>query len=399
MGLLTFLAVQASEGGRPSLETFLEANAIFEKACLIQPADGHLWRERMMSGVREVLFRLSRGEDTQTLCHRLLAQLKEAQSELQVPAYLEPQRIVLLWLLGESRWRRGEDPLPILAKTMNLPAYHSADEAESLNTLARYRGQHGLDPRPQIQRAELLVTPLKGVDGYFYNNTLHGESLLIQANWEWWTGRDPLGTLRRGIDQLNQAVAKKPDCVYPYFHLPLLHALEAQVRMGRGQPAGSAIEQALQGGRRAVAIRPDHFRSQLGLCEAYLMQAVERASKDEDTAPSLATAAQVLREARRLNPTDWRIALAEARLGLLEATSAKGQVAAGLSRAEAATQRGLAVKADAPELLWARGEAARLRWTLLGDSEAKDRAREWARKALALCPDLAPARELLQKVR
>lgn len=386
------LAVLDSEGGRPSLAGFRQAEATFEEACRIQPADGALWMGRLSARLRETFVRLAQGGDARTFCREGLVLAAQAGGQITDPLKLEGPSAVLYWLLGEALWRRGEDPRPALAALDGLPSANPIEVAESLNVLARYRGQHGLDPRPQVERADQMLKDVeRRGDGYYYTHTLRGELMLVQASWEWWTGRDPLAAIRRGLLQLRSAEAEKPDCVYPYFHLPLLLALEARVLLDRGQDPGALIAEALRTGRRAVAIRPDHFRSQLALAEAHQVEALAMARRGRVPADAFRSAGKALVDARRDNPTDWRVALAEAEWE-------GGSPEARLLEAERASNRGLRVKPDAPELLWARGEASRLRWAGQGSVPDRALARDYARKAIGLCPDLAPAKKLLARL-
>ena len=398
--ILSLLAIQDSEGGRTTLEPFEKAEAIVAEASRIQPADAELWSLGCYNAVRGVFVRIAQGEDTRERSRRLLAQQEDAAARLrsEAPSIIQGPRTLLLWQLAEGQWRRGEDPRPALQEALTRDVAMKEEHDEILNLLARYRAQHGLDPEPQIRQALAIIDHEdRMTPGWYYYDTLRGESRLIEATWAWWTGRDPREAIQGGLALLRGAVAKKPDSAYPYFHLPQVLALEARLRMAHGQDASDCIAEALRHGRRAVAIRPDHYRSHLGLAEAQLVDGLDRARRHEDPRPSLAAAARTLADARHCNPTDWRIALTEARVALAEAEGG-GDPGPALARAAKAAARGLAVKGDAPELLWAGAEAARLRWTLLGDQTAKDQAREHAGRALALCPELAPARDILAAV-
>jgi serine/threonine-protein kinase len=402
--ILNSLAIQDSEGGRPTMSPFEESAKIFEEACRIQPADPVLWGDRFFNTIRELFVRLARGEDTRARCRDLLAlhQASRAQFGGHPPPALEDPAISERWLLGESQWRRGEDPHPAILGVPPTPReQRSLERAEALNVLARYEAQHGRDPMPTIQEALRIVKLFVEQDSsYYYPETVMGETLLIQATWEGWNGRDPRATIAQGVEHLHRSLAIKDGSVYPYFHLSQLRSLEAQVLLARGLDPWPALAEALASGRRAVAIRPDHFRSQLGLGEALLAQAQVKARRGED--PSFTEVEAAFRSARTLNPTDWRIALAMGRLELARAAWANQAGLPELPHFDRAGQEatlGLAVKADAPELLWLRAEAARSRWAATQDPKARRLAEDASRQALALCPTLAPARKVLDQLK
>jgi serine/threonine-protein kinase len=397
--ILTSLAVQDSEAGRPTLVPFQMSEVIFEEACRIQPADGELWNARFFNLIRETFVRLAKGEDTRGRCRDIQALHRTALAQFgqQPPPILEETAFTCRWLLAESDWRRGEDPRPII---LSSPPTHrearSLDRAEALNVLARHESQHGRDPLPLLQESLAIgLAFAKNDSTYYYPETVLGETLLVQATWEWWTGRDPLESITKGVEHLHRALAIKDGSVYPYFHLSQLRALEAQVLLAQGRDPWTPLAEALAAGRRAVAIRPDHFRSQLGLGEALLTQALVKSGRGET--PSFEEAEAAFRQARALNPTDWRIALALGRLALAQAAWAdKAGLPAQphLDRAGREAAAGLAVKADAPELLWLRAEAALMRYASTRDPKAQQAADDAARQALALCPTLAPARKV-----
>jgi len=360
-------AIAESEGGRPTLEPFRQAEAVFTEALKIEPADRELWFQRRGNALREIFVRLASGEDGRDRCQRLLDQDRAFEAESPGQALAGGSDwIVEYWVLADAQWRRGQDPRPALAEvTGKVNATTSLDEMEARAILARFMAQRGEDPSPQTRRVEeLLAVERTRQPRNYYPLTLAGEAQLNQATWAWLTGRDPMDAIRLGLERLDQAAVLQPGSVYPCFHLPLLHALEAQVLLVRGQEPGPALAAAVRTARRAIAIRPDHFRSHLGLAEALRVEGLAAQHRGEVPEASFRGSHEALATARRLNPTDWRLAWSEARLELAEACWAQGaglSVLPALARADRAADRGLAVKGDAPELMWARAEAARLR--------------------------------------
>lgn len=161
----------------------------------------------------------------------------------------------------------------------------------------------------------------------------------------------------------------------------------------QGRDARHALGAALEAGRKAVAIRPDHFRSHLGLAEAYLAQAEADWAAGRDTQAALKAARDAGIQARRCNATDWRIAWTQARIALCAAQSAGSAARPMLVEADRALAEGLAVKADAPELHVVQAQVDRLRKERLGEASTRG-AVEHARKAQALNPRLVAARTL-----
>jgi len=161
--------------------------------------------------------------------------------------------------------------------------------------------------------------------------------------------------------------------------------------LAQGKDPSGPVTAARRAAHAGAAIRANHYRTQLALLEAHHVAAMAELRAGRDPAPHLGRARQAAREAWALNGTDWRIALAESRLALTQAEVAHGAGGAAdthLTLADRSAQKGLRVKADAPELLLCRAEAARLRTRWGGDPRAEAEAAAFARRARELCPDM-----------
>lgn len=365
--LLSQRAMLISERGRPDLDLFAEADRLFAEAQVIQPDDPLLLVERVNLRQREGFVRLMRGEDARSFLEATLAML-------QADAHTKGNGKVLLWMKGEAQWRRGVDPRPTLEAALAQPGDPGADAAEALTVLARAEAQRGLDPTARLLQAERILAPQMAREpGFYYTRTLLGEACLAQAWAAWWAGRDPRPSLAKGRDHLEAAVRLQGSSAYPLFHLPLVLGMEARLALARGERPMALIQAAVTHARQALVLRHDHFRSHLALAEAKHVEGLCRKASGQEAGGAFREARASLEEAQRHNPTDWRIALAQARLAL-EVGDAAG--------AERAAARGIAVKADAPELWWVRGLAARAR---------KDgQAETYRATAQRLCPNLAP---------
>ncbi|MFZ1615292.1 MAG: hypothetical protein WAT51_14035, partial [Holophaga sp.] len=314
------LAMLESESGHPSLDPLLHARSTLEKALLIYPHD-ELLSTLLGTMDREILLRLAAGEDTRDLCRQGIKLAAEgfAMTPKSIGT-IRGQFGILHWLYGESLWRRGVDPRAFLETTLSAIPKAEMEQAEALNVLSRYEGQHGQDIRQHIHRAEGILEQLIRERGeYFYLRTIWGESMAVLAHWEYWTERDPVGAIRRGRAQLEKAIKIQPEVVYSYFHLPLLHAMEARLALAQGQNPAPSVAAALQAARAGAAIRANHFRTQLALAEAHHVAALADIQAHRDPMAHLTLARKAVRDAWALNGTDWRIALAESRLALTEA--------------------------------------------------------------------------------
>jgi len=343
---------------------------------------------------REIFIRLAAGEDTRDICRDCIEKGKEvAHAAPKGLGALGEFDSVSYWLLGESQWRRGENSRAALEASLSANSRATYNQAEALNVLARYEGQHGRDIHDRIQRAEkILADEVRMAPQYIYMHTLWGECLTVQSHWEFWTGRNPTEAIRRGKAQLEEAIHRQPGSVYSYFHLPLLHGMEARLLMAQGKDPARSVVAAIRVARAGAAIRANHYRTQLALIEAHQVAALAEVQAHRDPMAHISRARKAVHDAWALNGTDWRIALAESRLALTEAEVAHGagqSLAAHLARADRAADKGLRVKADAPELLLCRAEAARLQARWEGDAHAEARALAFTRKAHELCPDMA----------
>ncbi|MFN7958048.1 MAG: serine/threonine-protein kinase [Holophagaceae bacterium] len=386
----TMLALLESEGGSPSLGPILKARASCEEALRIE-AD-HLLLE-VWNGLvsREILLRLAAGEDTRRISALAIDRLKDLKSSTPNGLGVRlDHECIAFWLLGEAQWRFGKDPRPALDAALASGPWAFTHQVEAMNVLARFEGQHGRDIRDLSHQAEQVMEKLVQVDkGAYYNWTLWGETLTLKSQWEFWTGRDSMGTIRRGKTKLEEAIRIQPGSVYSYFHLPLLHAMEARLLLAQGKDPFGPVGAALRSARAGAAIRANHYRTQLALIEAHHVAGMAELQAGRDPVPHLDRARQAVLKAWSLNGTDWRIALAQSRLALTQAEvdhAAGRAVDTSLALADRSAEKGLRVKADAPELLLCRAEAARLRARWGGDSGAEAQATIFTQRAKELCP-------------
>jgi serine/threonine-protein kinase len=384
--------VLESEGGSPTLGPIASARVFCETALRIQPDDRFMKEWQALVG-RETILRLAAGEDTRQMCRSSLERGREifTSAPKGLGAFGEFE-VVALWLLGESQWRRGENPRPALEKALVAATAAKFNYIEINNLLSKYEGQHGKDITGRLKQSEqLLTTMVEENPKYYYLQTLWGECLTVRAQWELWTGRDAREASQRGKAHLEEAIRRQPNSVYSYFHLPLLHAMEARLLLVQGKDARAAAAAALRTARAGAAIRANHYRTQLALAEAHHVAALVERQAGHDPVSHLGRARQAIRDAWALNGTDWRIALAESRLALTQAEvdQAAGRAAgATLLVADRAAEKGLRVKADAPELLLCRAEATRRRARWQGDAKVELQAATFTQKAWELCPGM-----------
>jgi len=381
------IANMQSENGSPSQAPFLRGNQLFEEAQRIDPDQPDLWAIHFQSLYHQLIQAMSQGVDTRLQFRHGLAELDQVRGRLAgAERCFTGLPLIYRWYLGESLWRRGEDPRPVLEPELALPGADEPNSIEANNVLMRFEAQHGLDLTPRFRRSLAIYRVIdQASPNEYYLGAIIGEAYAIQAAWCWWTGRDPMPVIRAGLPILHHSMDLQPSSVFAPVQAANLHALEARVRMAHGEDAGPAVRQALQAGSLAASARKDYFKADLALIEAHHVQGLWLRQQGLDPARAFKMARATLEHARRCNPTDWRIALAEARLEL-DAEGDHQATARSLGAVVRAAERGLAIKPDASELWWARAEALHR----LGDG----RAGESVRKALKLCPGLAPAKVL-----
>jgi serine/threonine-protein kinase len=350
ISLNTFRASMVSERGRTSLEPFLRMKPVFEEACLIQRDDLSLWHSRFKNLSREGIVRLSRGEDAREHYRQGLAMIAQAEHATGAPhaGFVDPWAI-FTWFLADAQWRRGEDPQATLDAVLKVTDPLGVEAADMLIIRARHEVDLGRDPSPTLRQAIQAANHVAGRYFAYYPFTVAGEALLNLAEWEAGAGREARATIAQGLERLTRATTLKPASAYPHWHLARLQSLQARQCLAHGLDPRPAVAAALASGRKAVELRPDHFRSHLGLADAFFAAAQADFHRGGDGVRNLDQARAALRTARSLNPTDWRVALGEARV---ERFAARHAATPGplLQRAREAVLRGLAVKPDARDL-------------------------------------------------
>ncbi len=355
--ILSAKAVRQSESGLPDRALFRESEQLIREGLVLRPQDPELWHARMGTIYRESFIRLAAGEDCLPW---LQEQLELGHRAPRKPGEPSPAT-VLHWLQGEALWRFGGDPRATLEEGLGQIQGLDTNESEMRGIRARYLAQHGLDPLPDLERAEEICRGVEASHNWeSYHQTVWGEVLLMRAQWERDSGREATASIREGIRHLELSIRRAPGVVYAHFHLPLLRALEARLLVTQGRDPGPAVEAALKAAQGALAIRANHYRSQLASAEAHRVAALAAHLQGRDPQPDLEAAGRALAAGLRLNPTDFRLHLALARLALDGHAWGDGGGAA-LDRAEAATLQGLRTKADAPELWIALAKARRLK--------------------------------------
>lgn len=351
---LTREAILDSEGGRPSLTTFQEAEACFATALAIDPDHDGLWESRLQTLSRKAVFMLSRGEDSRPLLAQAIAHYAKRHSGRPSTPQQRTALAHLHWLKAETEWRLGQDPSPDLTQAQALYPEDALERAEILHLMAHRDMDRGQDPRRVIHEATAIVERhLKAHPQAAYPRTVLGDLCLTLAQYEQTWGRDPQASLARGRQVLEQAVERNGAIAYPHFHLPLILALQGQAALQEGLPDPVLTRTALTSAQRAVELRPDHFRSLRALTEVCLLEAAVARARGTDPAPAFAQARLALDRGQALNATDFRLWTLRARLELGLADlhrSSRRDPGPALRAAETAARKGLGFKRDCPEL-------------------------------------------------
>ena len=378
----------------------------------------------------------------------------------------------VLSLVAEDQQRGGVDPTAAALRAqrahrrqLNLERADDgwAGLGAAHEMLARWQLDHGIDPRPEIDRAiaayraAIAIEPRRATT---FNNL--GNALILDGRYRvarglpaedarrqaiaafersvalWdgfatahanlghaWTnvgvddaaaGRDPRPALERAIAAFRRGVALNPS--YPAYHnnQGIAHLTLGEYQLVRGEDPRQALRESMAAFDAALALKPQYSLPNLNLAYAHRLMALWQLRRGEDPAAELELAGRAVERARQVDPSDADVELEAAREALVEARweIAQGRLpAAALRRAERAAAAGLARNAQSAELHLVRGE--RWRWEAewrvrAGRSAGAAAEREAAiergldevAKALATNPRLAEAlalRAVLLRVR
>lgn len=292
--------------------------------------------------------------------------------------------------------RRGRDPIPGMREA--LAEFRIASEINPRNTfaplnaamawieIARWEADTGRDPGASLQQARKQIEAARALDPEFVLSLyLMGAVDLRGAAYEVMLGRDASGPLGEARRWYQDGLSKMP---FPdaFVEQGETYVQEARAELRRGRSPLTALDKAqkLIEQARGRTARPAFVLE--ALTEVKLMRAEWLNGRAADAQRELASAASLIDELQRIDPTDPHAELLDARRWLLQGTADLGSregVESAISRGIAAASRALQMHPDLAEAHVTRGRlnllAAR---TLPGSTEFARAAIECFERAL-----------------
>ncbi|MBZ4413811.1 protein kinase [Myxococcus sp. MISCRS1] len=281
-----------------------------------------------------------------------------------------------------------------------IACYQGADVSEQL---ARWRQEHGQDPRPDLERALALYRQGRDINPKLPQlaNGL-GAALLWWAEQRWEEGEDVEALLTEAREAFEQAREAAPQQSYAYNNLGEVEAVRAGFLLARGQDPSFGLKTAEAAYRKTLEMMPGDADIWTNLARVHVLAATHALQERRAVAPGLTRAQEALDRARQLNP---RLGYAWRYQGALLDVHARERVRLGTAkeedfrRTEDALAQAVALSPRRQEYVLASSELALAwgRWKARqgGDATGKlTRALEGVERILAARPKWARARLL-----
>jgi eukaryotic-like serine/threonine-protein kinase len=278
-------------------------------------------------------------------------------------------------LQGQWELGRGVDPVASLRKSIEAAAQAVRLQPEIATNhnelgiaylvLANDRLRRGVDPRDTLREAAASYRRALEINPRLLAAHVNqGNTWNLMAEAEIARGQDPSGAVSQATAAFEAAARLNPDPAPIHNNLGNTWLTFGEYQIARGMDPGPSLDRAAANYRKALATRPDYPYGAYNLALTEKNRALARLGLGQDPAPALAAARAHVAESLRINPTDADNFLEQARLDLISARWAlrQGSVPGPeLDRADAALAKAEALNPGSPEIFQSQAESARYR--------------------------------------
>jgi serine/threonine-protein kinase len=311
----------------------------------------------------------------------------------------------LLWRMGEGEARQGRDPRDMLTQAVAAGRQALALRPDDVEThvdietayrmLGTYENERGLDPTANLEESNRVAEAGRRLAATEYRIPMGIGSNYGELAWFGFKhGRAEPELVRKAEQELDRAIALKPDSDIAYVNLAIVYFRRALYELDHGQDPRRSAAQIMDLARRVQAVNPRMIGGHRFAANAHWLAARRRLELGEDPRDELAQAARSYRVVLDINPRylEALVRMAETS-GMLAAFDAAHGRDPGSSLREGRTWVARALRIDpqhVPAILAeARLDVLDARWRLdrgASPEDALTRARRAGEQAVRINP-------------